>query len=270
MNSITSDSEAILRLVVFLAVFFIMALLELLIPRRQLSVSKGRRWVSNLGISILNSMLVRILIPLAGVGAAIWAEDRNWGLFNLVEIPDWIAVLVFLLIFDLLIYFQHRLFHLIPLLWRLHRMHHSDLDYDVTTGNRFHPLSILISALIKLALVLVLGPLAIAVVIAEVLLNATSMFNHSNILLPVPLDKLLRYFIVTPDMHRIHHSVDVQEHNRNFGFNFPWWDRLFGTYLAESKLDQQVMHIGIQGFEDDASISLIDLLVQPFRKADST
>ena len=265
MNSITSDSEAILRLVVFIAVFSAMAVLEMLLPRRQLTVSKSRRWLSNLGLSALNTILLRVFIPIAGVAAAYWAEDRNWGLLKLVEFADWIGILIFLLVFDLLIYFQHRLFHKVPFLWRLHRTHHTDLDYDVTTGSRFHPLSILISAFIKLALILILGPLAIAVVLAEVLLNATAMFNHSNIKIPVRLVKLLRNFVVTPDMHRIHHSVDAVEHNRNFGFNFPWWDRLFGTYLAEPKLGQEAMGIGINGFEDDSSISLQHLLTQPFK-----
>ena len=172
----------------------------------------------------------------------------------------------FVLLFDLTIYFQHRLFHIVPVFWRLHRMHHTDVDYDVTTGNRFHPVSILLSSVIKLGLVVCLGPLPIAIVLAEILLNATSMFNHSNISIPVAADKVLRNIIVTPDMHRIHHSVDQLEHNRNFGFNFPWWDRLFGTYQQRPKLGQQEMEIGIAGFRDPESAGLLGLLLQPLKK----
>lgn len=266
MNSFVTDSESTLRLVVFLSVFLLLAMLELLIPRRKLTSSKARRWFVNLFLSVFNTGLIRVLIPLAGVAAAQLAQQQNWGILNLIDLPPLLSILIFLLVFDLTIYFQHRLFHVVPVFWRLHRMHHTDVDYDVTTGNRFHPASILVSSVIKLGLVFLMGPLAIAIVVAEILLNATSMFNHSNIYLPLGVDKVLRNFIVTPDMHRIHHSVDEFEHNRNFGFNFPWWDKLFGTYLEQPKLGQEEMDIGIDGFQDRQSTGLLSLLMQPLKK----
>jgi sterol desaturase/sphingolipid hydroxylase (fatty acid hydroxylase superfamily) len=265
MNSFITDSESTLRLTVFLSVFLLLALLELIIPRRKLTMPKARRWTVNIGISFFNTALIRLVVPLAGVAAAEFAQQRNWGVFNLLDLPPLLGILIFLLLFDLAIYFQHRLFHLVPLFWRLHRMHHTDMDYDVTTGNRFHPASILLSSLIKLGLVLVMGPLSVAIVLAEILLNATSMFNHSNISVPVAADRVLRMVIVTPDMHRIHHSVDEFEHNKNFGFNFPWWDRLFGTYLEQPRLSQEQMEIGIRGFQDRESAGFLSLLMQPLK-----
>lgn len=265
MNSLALDFETALRLSVFVSVFLLMAALELIIPRRKLSVSKTRRWLSNISLSFLNTVIARFVIPLAGAGAALLAQERNWGLLNQIDLAPWLGMIIFLLLFDLTIYLQHRMFHLIPFLWRLHRVHHTDQDYDVTTGNRFHPLSILLSGLIKIGLIFVIGPLLISVVIAELLLNATAMFNHSNIRIPSGVDKYLRLFVVTPDMHRIHHSVDGKEHNSNFGFNFPWWDRLFGTYLDQAKVEQQIMNIGIKGFQDSSSYSISKLLIQPLR-----
>lgn len=266
MNSLVTDSESALRLTVFLSVFLLLAVLELIIPRRQLIASKAQRWFVNLFISFFNTALIRVLIPLAGVAAAQLAQQRNWGVLNLIDLPPLLSIVIFLLLFDLTIYFQHRLFHAVPIFWRLHRMHHTDVDYDVTTGNRFHPGSILLSSVIKLGLVFLMGPLPIAIVVAEILLNATSMFNHSNIYIPIAADKALRNVIVTPDMHRIHHSVDEFEHNKNFGFNFPWWDRLFGTYLERPKLGQEEMEIGIDGFRDRESAGLLSLLLQPLKK----
>ncbi|MEX0965325.1 MAG: sterol desaturase family protein [Pseudohongiellaceae bacterium] len=265
MNALVSDAESTLRLAVFLGVLLVLALLEWRFPRRPLRHSKLRRWFSNFGISFLNTVTVRLLLPIVGVGAALLAAERGWGLFNVLTVPAWLSIPLFLLLFDLTIYFQHRLFHMIPVLWRLHRMHHTDLDYDVSTGNRFHPLSILLSSLIKLTLTVALGPPAVAVMIAEVLLNATSMFNHSNLRLPAKLDSGLRQLVVTPDMHRVHHSMDETEHNCNFGFNFPWWDRMFGTYLAQPRLGHDAMQIGIAGFEDDRTMNLSSLLAQPFQ-----
>ena len=266
MNSLTSDSEAVLRLTIFIIVFLALAILEMIFPRRKLMMSKNRRWFTNIGMGVFNTVLIRVTIPLAGVGAALFAQDRNWGLLNLIGALDWVSIVIFLLLFDLVIYFQHRVFHFISPLWRLHRMHHTDVDYDVTTGNRFHPASILISTLIKLGLIFLMGPLPVAIVAAEVLLNITSMFNHSNIRISPRLDALLRYLIVTPDMHRVHHSVEHKEHNKNFGFNFPWWDRLFGTYLAQPESSHETMEIGIHGFQDNKSASFIRLLIQPFYK----
>lgn len=266
MSSYVLDTEAPLRFAVFICIFVLLAGLERLYPRRSLRFTRGRRWTANLGLSVLNTLLVRFLVPLAGVGAALLAQERGWGLFNWLELPGWITVGVFLLVFDLTIYLQHRLFHWQPVLWRMHRMHHTDPDYDLTTGNRFHPGSILISAAIKLGLVFVLGPLPIAIVLAEILLNATSMFNHSNIHLPQPLDKLLRRIVVTPDMHRVHHSMDPIEHNRNFGFNFSWWDRIFGTYQDQPRSSHADLVIGIKGFQDGEPANILKLLVQPLKQ----
>lgn len=266
MNSLVADSETTLRLLLFVAVFVLLAILERVRPRRQLTIARSRRWTTNLGLSALNTFAVRIVVPLAGVGAAVLAQERGWGLFNWTELPVWLEIAAFLLLFDLTIYLQHRLFHWQPLLWRMHRMHHTDVDYDLTTGNRFHPGSILISAAIKLGLVLLFGPVPVAIVLAEILLNATSMFNHSNIYLPPQLDKILRRVVVTPDMHRVHHSIEADEHNRNFGFNFPWWDHLFGTYQDQPRLPHADMVIGIKGFEGNESAELLKLLVQPLRK----
>ena len=207
---------------------------------------------------------MRIVMPIAGVAGAQIAQQNGWGLFNIITLPSLLSIFLFLLIFDLAIYFQHRLFHSLPWLWRLHRMHHSDLDYDITTGSRFHPGSIFMSGLIKLALVMLLGAPVIAIVIAEILLNGTSMFNHSNIRLPIKFEKKLRWFIVTPDMHRVHHSIDEHEHNCNFGFNFPWWDRLFGSYLAAPKMSQTQMTLGLKGFQEASQNKLLAMLLQPF------
>jgi sterol desaturase/sphingolipid hydroxylase (fatty acid hydroxylase superfamily) len=266
MNGIDFTSDPVIRLSVFILLLALLALLENISPRRKPRYSKGSRWISNFGISILNSTTVAMILPIVGAGAALLADERNWGLFNRLDTPALFSIPLYIIAFDLTIYVQHRLFHKFKPLWRLHRMHHTDLDYDVSTGVRFHPLSIFISAGIKLGLILALGPLAIAVIVSEIVLNATSMFNHSNIKLPHRLDAALRYFIVTPDMHRIHHSVIAQEHNRNFGFNFPWWDKIFNTYKDQPSKGQDAIDIGISGYEEDISIGILPLLIQPFRK----
>lgn len=266
MNVPSDYFEANLRLGVFLSVFLLLMVLEILLPRRRLRYSKLKRWGNNIGLGVFNTVLVRVLVPIAGVAAAALAQQQQWGLLNQMALPNWLEMLLFLFVFDLAIYFQHRIFHAVPFLWRLHRVHHTDRDYDVTTGNRFHPLSIVISSLIKTALILLTGPSVLAVVVAEVLLNACAMFNHSNLKIPVTLDKYLRLLVVTPDMHRVHHSIDYQEHNRNFGFNFPWWDRLFGTYLAQPALGHEEMEIGIEGFRDERSEKLLSLLRQPLER----
>lgn len=264
MNSLTADSETIIRLLVFISALILLTTLEYFFPRRKLKYPKLQRWLSNFGISIFNTLVTRLLIPIAGVGAAIFTSEQGLGLLNIINLPTWLGIVTFLLAFDITIYFQHRLFHSVPLLWRLHRMHHTDGDYDVSTGNRFHPLSILISAAIKLALIIIMGPTPVAVIIAEVLLNATSMFNHSNFKISKKIDKVLRHFIVTPDMHRVHHSANVLEHNKNFGFNFPWWDKLFGSYKDQPALGHDEMAIGIDGFSNEESTGLVKLLLQPF------
>ena len=266
MNGIDFTSDPVIRLSVFILLLALLALLENISPRRKPRYSKGSRWISNFGISILNSTTVAMILPIVGAGAALLADERNWGLFNRLDTPALFSIPLYIIAFDLTIYVQHRLFHKFKPLWRLHRIHHTDLDYDVSTGVRFHPLSIFISAGIKLGLILALGPLVIAVIVSEIVLNATSMFNHSNIKLPHRLDAALRYLIVTPDMHRIHHSVIAQEHNRNFGFNFPWWDKIFNTYKDQPSKGQDAIDIGISGYEEDISIGILPLLIQPFRK----
>jgi sterol desaturase/sphingolipid hydroxylase (fatty acid hydroxylase superfamily) len=242
-----------------------MAAWEMAAPRRVLLHSKWVRWGNNLGLVFLNSFILRVLVPTAAVGMALFASEQGWGLFNYVEAPLWLAVLASVLILDFFIWLQHVMVHAIPLLWRLHRVHHADLDFDVTTGARFHTLEILLSMAIKFAVILLLGPPVVAVVIFEVLLNATSMFNHSNVRMPLGLDRVLRWFVVTPDMHRVHHSTEDDETNSNFGFNLPWWDRLFGTYRDQPRKGHEGMEIGIRSFREDKWCSwLPGMLTIPF------
>ena len=266
MSELNITSEPSIRLLVFVAMLLAIATLEILWPRRQLHHSKARRWLSNFSLSFVNTFLVAILIPVAGVTAAQMTAEKGWGLLNNFQTASWISLLAYLVIFDLIIYWQHRLYHRFNPLWRLHRVHHTDLDYDVTTGIRFHPLSIIISTAIKLCLIVVMGPPVIAVLISEILLNATSMFNHSNIKIPTKLDTVLRYFLVTPDMHRVHHSAEHTEHNKNFGFNFPWWDRIFSSYQTQPLTGHEKMQLGIEGYGEGQSVSLNTLLLQPFAK----
>ena len=258
------DNEALIRLSFFTGMFFIVSVWELLAPRRQPQYSKSRRWYSNIGIVIVNSLVIRWGFSLLPVSLALLAQDRSWGLFNNITSPDIIRVIVSFLILDCVIYLQHIMFHAVPLLWRLHRMHHTDLDYDVTTGIRFHPLEIIISLVIKLGIIAVIGPTAIVVVIFEVVLNLTAMFNHGNIFISFRFDKILRWLVVTPDMHRVHHSIDPKETNSNFGFNFPWWDRLFGTYRAQLEKGHLKMTIGINQFRDPQNLHLHQMLIQLF------
>ncbi len=255
--------EPVMRLSFFIGIFAVMAVWEVLAPRRKPQYGRLRRWPSNLGIVVLNTLLLRLLFPAAAVGAALLAERGGWGLFNYYNLPFWAAALATIVLLDLVIYLQHVLFHAAPLLWRLHRMHHTDLDYDLTTGARFHPVEIILSMLIKLAFVAALGAPPAAVVIFEILLNATAMFNHSNIRLPRPADRLLRWIVVTPDMHRVHHSVIIDETNSNFGFNLPWWDRLFGTYRDQPRAGHEGMTIGLNMFRDPADLQLQRMLIQP-------
>ena len=266
MSEIVSENEPAIRLGFFLGIFALVALWELAKPRRRLSQPRWLRWYANLGIVALDTIVVRLLFPLAPVGLAVLAESRGWGLLNLVVLPFWLEVAVSLAVLDLVIYLQHVLFHAVPVLWRLHRMHHADLDFDVTTGSRFHPVEIVLSVLLKMAAVVVLGPPAIAVVIFDVLLNGTSTFNHGNVRVPSGLDRMLRWIVVTPDMHRVHHSDLPAETNCNFGFNLPWWDRLFGTYRAQPSLGHETMTIGLDAFREARDLHLHRMLVQPFRR----
>lgn len=263
--------EIAVRLGCFVGVLLLMTLWELRAPRRRLSVAKTPRWMSNLGLVVLNVVLARFVIPVTAVAAAVISQSQQWGLLHLVDWPIWMEVILSVVAFDLAIYLQHVMFHALPLLWRLHMVHHADLDIDVTTGLRFHTLEILLSALIKLAAVIIVGPVAVAVVIFEVLLNATSMFNHSNVRIPERLDRMLRWFIVTPDMHRVHHSVIRQETNSNFGFNLPWWDFLLGTYRAQPREGHDGMTIGVTHLRDERQVDrLPGMLAIPFRTTSGT
>jgi len=259
-------NEPAIRLAFFLGVFAAVALWEVAAPRRALTVSKALRWTSNLGLVALNTVLPRLLFPLAAVGVAAFAAENGWGLLNHFQVPFLLAVPLAVVAMDFVIWLQHVMVHAVPALWRLHRVHHADLDYDLTTGARFHPLEILLSMLIKFATIVVLGPPVVAVVIFEVLLNATAMFNHGNIRLPAALDRVLRWFVVTPDMHRVHHSVEDDECNSNFGFNLPWWDRLFGTYREQPRGGHLGMTIGIRGHGDPREVDRLDgMLMLPFK-----
>jgi sterol desaturase/sphingolipid hydroxylase (fatty acid hydroxylase superfamily) len=259
-------TEPLIRLSGFLIILVLMALWEVLAPRRPQSIGRLLRWPNNFGLVVLNTVVLRLLFPLAGVGAAFLAQTKDWGLFNIVSIPALLAIPAQLLLLDLAIYGQHVMFHAVPGLWRLHRVHHADLEFDVTTGLRFHPGEIAISMLIKLAVVLVLGAAPVAVLIFEVVLNATSMFNHGNVRLPVRLDRMLRHFVVTPDMHRVHHSIDRQETDSNFGFNVPWWDHLFRTYRDQPARGHDRMTIGIDRFREPRDLWLDRMLWQPLRR----
>jgi sterol desaturase/sphingolipid hydroxylase (fatty acid hydroxylase superfamily) len=266
MEAVLLQHEPWVRMASFAAVLAAMALWEVLAPRRILAHPRVLRWPANLGIALLNAALLRLAVPMAAVGLAAAAGERGWGLLNQLELPSWLGLAAAVVALDLVIYVQHGLFHAVPALWRLHRMHHADLDFDVTTGTRFHPVEILLSAGIKLAAVAALGPSALAVLVFEVLLNATAMFNHANVRLPLAADRRLRWLVVTPDMHRVHHSAVPAETNRNFGFSLPWWDRLFGTYLAQPAAGHERMAIGIPEFRDAAELRLHRLLLQPLRE----
>lgn len=255
-----------IRLGFFVGVFVLMALWELYAPRRAPTLSKAMRWGNNLGLVALNTVLLRLLFPAAAVGMAAFAAGEGWGLLNHFAVPYWLAVPLAVIALDFVIWLQHVMVHAIPVLWRLHRVHHADPDYDLTTGARFHPIEIILSMLIKFATIAVLGPPVVAVIIFEVLLNATAMFNHGNVRLPAKLDRVLRWIVVTPDMHRVHHSVEDDETNSNFGFNLPWWDRLFGTYRDQPRGGHEGMTIGIRGYNQPRDASwLPGLMLLPFR-----
>ena len=262
----TPTLELAVRLGFALLIFALMAAWELLAPRRPLSLGRLRRWPSNFGIVVVDALLVRLILPAAVLGAAVYAAGNGIGLFNWLQLRLSIGLVLGFLILDLAIYAQHVAFHHVPWLWRLHRMHHADLDIDVSTGLRFHPFEILISLAIKIAVVLAFGIPPVAVFVFEVALNATSLFNHSNVRMPSWLDRALRLIVVTPDMHRVHHSVERPEHNSNFGFNLPWWDRLFRTYRPQPQAGHDGMTIGLSQFRDPGEARLDRLLTQPFRE----
>jgi sterol desaturase/sphingolipid hydroxylase (fatty acid hydroxylase superfamily) len=260
------EYEPAIRLGFFLGVFGVMALWETFLPRRPRFVSRWVRWPSNLAIVGLNNLLLRAMLPTTAVGLALTGSEKGWGLLNQLHPPQWAAVSLSVLALDLTIYLQHVMFHAVPALWRVHRMHHADLDLDVTSGTRFHPIETFLSMGIKFTAIVALGAPALSVLIFEILLNATAMFNHSNVRMPVPIDRILRWLVVTPDMHRVHHSILPRETNSNFGFNVPWWDRLFGTYADQPAHGHEGMTIGIGQFRSARDLWLDRLLWQPFRK----
>ena len=256
--------EPTIRLGAFVVVFVLLAAGEALVPRRNRAVTRRWRWPTNISLVVLNTVLVRMALPVTAVGMAVIAEQRGWGVLHAVgPLPTFLAVGVAVFLLDLAIYLQHVLFHAVPVLWRLHRMHHADIDVDVTTGSRFHPGEILLSMLLKCASISALGASPLAVLSFEVLLNIGSMFDHANLRLPLVADRVLRLFVVTPDMHRVHHSAVPAETNTNFGFTFPWWDYLCGTYRAQPAAGHEAMTVGLTCFRDPKYLRLDKTLLQP-------
>lgn len=258
-------SDATLRFVIFITLLLVLIGLEAVLPRKKRVLPRLMRWFPNIAIAFLNGAILKLLLPLGAVGAATLAQNGGFGLFNIVPMPQWVAIIIAFMLLDLAIYAQHRLFHVVPWLWRLHKMHHADTEIDVTTGIRFHPLEALLSMVIKIGVVMLLGAPIIAVIIFEIVLNAGAMFSHSNLKLPLSLEKVLRLFIVTPDMHRVHHSVLREEHDSNYGFSFAFWDRLFGTYQAQPVAGHEEMRIGLNEFRGEEEARLDKILTQPFR-----
>ncbi|MFN3233252.1 MAG: sterol desaturase family protein [Alphaproteobacteria bacterium] len=269
MNNWLLANEPSIRLGTFVALLVLFIGLQALFPRRRVGRSRPRRWFANLAVSGLNALslgLVFLLASVTAVGFAVVSSAQGWGFLNAVGLPLWVEVLIAFLLLDLVIYAQHVAFHHVPLFWRLHRMHHADLDFDVTTGVRFHPIEIVLSMGVKFAAIALIGAPALAVLIFEVMLNGTSLFNHANLKLPGALDRMLRWAVVTPDMHRVHHSVLRDETDSNFGFNLPWWDRLFGTYRAQPVEGHEGMTIGLPIFREEDAQQLPYMLISPFRE----
>jgi sterol desaturase/sphingolipid hydroxylase (fatty acid hydroxylase superfamily) len=266
INEFVIANEKPIRMSFFFGILIVMAVWEIVAPRRALTISKAVRWANNLGLVFFNSFLLRLIFPAAAVGMAVFASENGWGIFNYYQAPFWVAIVFSVVVMDFIIYLQHVMVHAVPALWRLHRMHHADLDFDVTTGARFHPVEIILSMLIKFATIVVLGPPVVAVVIFEVVLNATAMFNHANVRLPLRLDRILRWIVVTPDMHRVHHSVEDDEANSNFGFNLPWWDRFFGTYRDQPRGGHDGMKIGIRKYREPKEVAWFPgMMMLPFK-----
>lgn len=255
--------EPALRLTCFLGVFTLMTAWELAAPRRGVRAFRGPRWFANFGLAAIDTIAVRLVFPTAAVGMAELARMRGWGLLNAFHAPFWPGFLIAFVALDFIVYAQHVLFHHVPFFWRFHRVHHSDIDLDVSSGVRFHPGEILLSMGIKLGAVALLGPPPLAVLAFEIALNATSMFNHSNVRIPTAIDRALRLIVVTPDMHRVHHSVVNTELNTNFGFNLPWWDRIFDTYLAQPHDGHEAMTIGLEQFRSRVEQRLVAILLLP-------
>ena len=266
MGDFLLNHEPTIRLITFLTMLIGMMVWEVATPRRRQEIPKVLRWTNNLSLVVIDTAILRLAFPVLAVGLAGIAKTNGWGLFNMIDLPVWIAVIFAIILLDLATYLQHIVFHAVPGLWRLHRMHHADLEFDATTGLRFHPAEIVVSMTVKLALVLAIGAPAVAVLAFEVILNAASIFNHSNIALSPAMDRVVRLFLVTPDMHRVHHSIEPRETNANFGFSVPWWDRLFGTYLAQPAKGHLEMKIGIEQFRSRRELWLDRMLVQPLRE----
>ena len=266
MTSWMLSNEATVRVAVFLGIFSLMAVWEVLAARRELTIAKGRRWVANLGLVFIDTGIVRLLFPAAAMGMALAAEEFGWGLFHKLNLRDWVAVPLSIVLLDFAMYLQHVMAHAIPVLWRLHMVHHADVDFDVTTGIRFHPIEVALSMLVKLSVVAALGPPVLGVLLFEVVLNGLAMFNHANIRIPAGLDRVLRLIIVTPDMHRVHHSVEDTEYSTNFGFNLSCWDQLLGTYVAAPAKGHDDMTIGLPNFQGSACQTLPRMLLMPFDK----
>ncbi len=266
ISAIVADNEASIRLSVFVGLFAILALSEWLRPRRPLVASKGARWFTNAAIVVIDSVVVRLLFPAAAVGVALWAQSEGYGLFNVISAPMWLAGLLSIVALDFAVWFSHLLSHKVPLFWRFHRMHHSDRDIDVTTAIRFHPIEIVLSMVYKVAWVIALGAPAWSVILFEIILNGVAMFNHSNLKLPLWLDRIVRQIVVTPDMHRVHHSIIPGETDSNYGFNFPFWDRMFSTYIAQPEKGHDGMTIGLAEWQDERPNRLGWSLMLPFTK----
>ncbi len=267
MQDLVVEFEPHVRLGAFLGVFVLVALWEVVAPRRSPRISKAVRWTSNIGVVVLDTVILRLVFPIAGAGIAAVVGSLGWGLFNALAWPIWLEIVLAVVVLDFVIYWQHVVFHAVPGLWRLHMVHHADLDFDLTTGVRFHPFETLLSMIIKVAAIAALGPAPVAVILFEIVLSATSIFNHGNVVLPSGLDRFLRLVVVTPDMHRVHHSVIVNETNSNFGFSLPWWDRLFGTYRAQPAAGHESMTIGLEQFREPRLQWLWHMLALPFTGA---
>lgn len=261
------DIDTTIRLTAFLGVIGLVASWEVLNPRRPLGIPRSRRWLANLSVAALDALVVRTLFSTGAVGIALVAANQGWGILNSVHWPIWVEGMLAFAVLDFAIYLQHILFHRVSGLWRFHMVHHADPDSDVTTGLRFHPVEMVLSMLIKLVAAVFVGASPVSVLIFEIVLNASSMFNHGNVRIPQAVDRVLRWIVVTPDMHRIHHSILQQEANRNFGFNLPWWDHLFGTYRANPVHPQEGMTLGLKQFRSPACLTLLNILMLPFRRA---
>lgn len=262
------EHEAVIRLSIFLGLFTLFAMIEAQIPRRARSLPRRDRWITAWSLTVLNTLTLRVMamgLPLLAVGASAHASTQGWGLLNAFSLPSWIEIMIAILVLDFAIWVQHLVTHKVPLLWRLHRVHHADRDMDVTTAIRFHPVEIALSMLIKICVVYALGPAAVAVIIFEIILNGTALFNHANMRLPLAVDRVVRLILVTPDMHRVHHSVHRQEHDSNYGFALSIWDRMFGTFVAQPEAGHDDMEIGLS-WRDERPAKLGWSLWLPFQK----